>query len=134
MMKNWTIVIGRILLGQMFLIAGINKIGAFAGTQAYMVSVGLPGSLLFAVIALEIVGGLAVIIGWQTRWAALALAGFTIIAAFVFHNDFANQMQSILFMKNISIAGGLLFLSAIGAGAWSLDMKLGGHRGHLAGA
>jgi len=129
-MQNWSIVIGRIMLGAIFLMAGINKIGAFEGTQKYMEAMGASGDLLIPVIALEIIGGLAVIIGWQTRWAALALSVFTVIAAFMFHNDFANQMQSILFMKNISIAGGLLFVSAIGAGAWSLDMKLNGHRGH----
>jgi len=129
-MQNWSIVIGRIMLGAIFLMAGINKIGAFEGTQKYMDAMGVSGNLLIPVIALEIIGGLAVIIGLQTRWAALALSAFTVVAAFIFHNDFANQMQSILFMKNISIAGGLLFVSAIGAGAWSMDMKLNGHRGH----
>jgi len=132
-MKNWNILIGRVLLGQLFLMAGINKIGAFAGTQAYMESMGVSGSLLIPVIALETGAGLAVILGWQMRWSALALAVFTIASAFMFHADFSNQMQSIMFMKNISIAGGLLFMSAVGAGAWSLDNKLYGHRGHVAG-
>jgi len=132
-MKNWIIVIGRVLLGHIFLLAGISKIGAFAGTQAYMESMGVPGGLLIPVIALEVGGGLAVIIGWQIRWAALALAGFSIISAMIFHADFNNQLQSIMFMKNLSIAGGLLFMSAVGAGAWSLDKKIQGHRGHTAG-
>jgi len=133
-MQNGIMVLGRVLLGQMFLMAGVNKIGAFAGTQAYMESMGVPGMMLIPVIVLEIAGGLAVILGWQTRWSTLALAGFTVIAAMVFHHDFANQMQSILFMKNMAITGGLLMLSVTGAGAWSLDSRNAVHRDMLAGA
>ena len=133
-MQNWTMLIARILLGQIFLLAGINKIGAYAGTQGYMESMGVPGMLLLPVILLEIAGGLAIIAGWQTRWTSLALAGFTVIAALLFHNDFANQMQTILFMKNMSITGGLLLLSVAGAGVWSLDNRSHSRRAELAGA
>jgi len=112
---------GRILMAQIFLLAGISKIGAYEGTQGYMESVGLPGMLLPLVIALEIGGGLALIIGWKARWAAAALAGFSVVSALIFHNNFADQMQMIMFMKNFAIAGGLLFLLAHGAGAYSLD-------------
>lgn len=115
--------VSRFLMAAIFLMAGISKIGQYAGTQGYMESVGVPGALLPLVIALEIGGALALIVGFRTRWAALALAGFTILSALLFHLNFADQMQSILFMKNISMAGGLLVLAAHGAGAWSLDNR-----------
>ncbi|HEC29800.1 MAG TPA: DoxX family protein [Gammaproteobacteria bacterium] len=132
MMKNGAYLTGRILLGQMFLLAGINKMAAFGGTQAYMESMGVPGMLLIPVILLEVAGGLAVILGWQTRWASLALAGFTLIAAFIFHYDPANQMQMILFTKNLSITGGLILLAGAGAGVWSLDNRRVGQHGQIA--
>jgi putative oxidoreductase len=75
------------------------------------------------VIVLELAGGLALIVGWQTRLAALALAGFTLLAGILFHTDFANQMQSIMFMKNLAITGGLLGFAAAGAGGWSVDAR-----------
>jgi len=122
-MDKYLPVVGRIMLAQIFLLAGISKIGAYAGTQGYMESMGVPGGLLPLVILVEIVGGLALILGWQTRWASLALAGFTLLAAFLFHSHLSDQMQSIMFMKNISIAGGLIVLAAYGAGACSLDRR-----------
>jgi len=123
-MKNLTELAGRILLGAIFLMAGINKIGGYEGTAGYMDSVGVPGSLLPIVIILEIVGGLMVITGFKVKWAAYALAGFTIVAGVIFHSNFADQMQSILFMKNLSIAGGLLLLASYGSGKLSVDSKL----------
>lgn len=114
---------GRILLAHIFLLAGINKISGYAGTQAYMDAMGVPGMLLPLVILLEIGGGLALIVGWQTKWASYALAGFTLIAALIFHRNFGDQMQMIMFMKNLSIAGGLLILAVNGAGAFSLGKK-----------
>ena len=124
-MNNVSQLIARILLGQIFLLAGISKITAYEGTQGYMEAMGVPGELLFLVIILEIVGGLAVILGWQVRWASYALAGFSIAAALIFHNNFADQMQSILFMKNIAIAGGFMALASVGAGAYSLEAVFG---------
>ncbi len=117
--------LGRLLLGHIFLLAGINKISGYEGTQGYMDAMGVPGALLPLVIILEIAGGLAVIIGFKTKWAAYALAVFTVVAGILFHSDFADQMQMILFMKNISIAGGLLLLAVHGSGVFSLDSKLG---------
>lgn len=118
-------VLGRIFLGHIFLLAGVNKLGAgYAGTAGYMNSMGVPGELLPAVIAVEIVAGLMVIVGFKVKWAAYALAGFSVIAGLIFHSNFADQMQMILFMKNISIAGGLLLLSVHGAGQLSVDNKL----------
>ena len=112
---------GRVLLALIFLVAGIEKISGYAGTEAYMASKGVPGMLLPLVIALEVGGALLVIIGWQTRLAAFALAGFSIAAAVLFHFVPGDSMQMIMFMKNLAIAGGFLILAAHGAGAWSLD-------------
>ena len=117
--------IGRIFLAAIFFMAGLNKISGYAGTQGYMESQGVPGMLLPAVIALEIIAPILLVIGWQTRYAALALAGFTLLSGFLFHFNFADQMQSIMFMKNIAITGGLLLVFAHGAGALSLDAKAG---------
>ena len=114
-------VASRVLLAHIFVISGWSKIAGYAGTQAYMTSVGLPGALLPLVIALELLGGIALIVGFHTRWVALALAAFSIVAALIFHNNFADQMQMIAFMKNLAIAGGLLVLSQTGAGAPSVD-------------
>lgn len=117
--------LGRILLGHIFLLAGLNKLGeSYAGTAGYMDSMGVPGGLLPAVIALEILGGLMVIVGFKTKWAAYALAGFSLLAGIIFHSNFADQMQMILFMKNASIAGGFLLLATYGAGALSIDSKM----------
>ena len=120
---------GRLLLSAIFLLAGASKIGGYADTQAYMESMGVPGFLLPAVILLELGGGLAVVLGWQTRLAALLLGGFSVLSALLFHANFADPMQSILFMKNLAMAGGLLLLVADGAGAWSLDAGHGANPG-----
>jgi len=112
----------RVLLAMMFLMAGLSKLGeGYTGTQGYMEAMGVPGFLLPLVIVLEIVGAIAVIIGFKTKLAAAALAVFTLAAAFLFHADFTDQMQSILFMKNIAVTGGFLALIASGAGRLSLD-------------
>jgi len=111
----------RILLGQIFLISGLQKIGGYEGTQGYMEAMGVPGMLLPLVIALEVVGGLAIVAGWQTKLASMALAAFTLAAAMIFHNNFSDQIQMIMFMKNIAITGGFMLLIAYGAGAYSID-------------
>ncbi len=115
--------ISRILLSAMFLLSGIGKIGGYAATQGYMASKGVPGELLPLVILLEIAAPILVIVGWHTRIAAAALTGFTLIAAVLFHSNFAEPMQNILFMKDLAVAGGLLLLTARGAGEWSLDAR-----------
>jgi putative oxidoreductase len=122
-MNNLLELSGRILLSLMFLTSGLSKIGGYAATQGYMESQGVPGMLLPLVIALEVLAPLLIAVGWHTRLAALALAGFSIAAAVLFHANFGDQMQMIMFMKNISIAGGFLLLAANGAGAWSLDQS-----------
>ncbi len=127
---------GRSLLALIFVLSGAGKLAAYAGTQQYMESTGVPGALLPLVILAELGGGLALIAGLFTRFSALALAAFTLSAAVLFHADFADQNQMIHFMKNVSIAGGLLLLAAHGASAWSLDALLArrGGKGALAGA
>jgi len=115
---------GRVLLVVLFLLSGIGKLGAYSATAAYMSSAGVSGALLPAVIAIELVGALAIILGWKTRIVAALLAGFSVLTALTFHNNFADQIQMIMFLKNISIAGGFLLLVAHGAGPLSLDRRL----------
>lgn len=120
---NAAALIGRLLLVVMFILSGYGKIGGYAGTQQYMASAGVPGALLPLVILLELLGSLLVAIGYQTRIAALALAGFTLLAGLLFHFNLADGVQSLLFWKNITIVGGFLLLFANGPGAWSVDQR-----------
>lgn len=115
--------VGRIMLALIFILAGIGKIADPAGNMGYMQSMGVPGILLWPTIALEILGGLAVAVGFQTRIAAFALAIFSVAAAFIFHKNFTDQMQMIMFLKNIAMAGGLLLLAVGGDTALSIDSK-----------
>jgi putative oxidoreductase len=114
---------GRILLALLFLLAGVGKLGAYSATGAYMSSAGVPSALLPAVIATELGGAIAIILGWKTRVVAALLAGFSILTALTFHNNFADQIQMIMFLKNLSIAGGFLLLVANGAGPFSIDRR-----------
>ncbi len=123
-LENSAELAGRVLLAAIFLLAGLSKITGYEGTQAYMASAGVPGVLLPLVILLEVGGALALIAGFQTRLAALALAGFSLAAAALFHNKLGDQMQFVLFFKNVAIAGGFLIVAVHGADAWSLDRKL----------
>ncbi len=129
-LNNPLSLIGRLLLALLFLPAGISKIGGFAGTAGYIASVGLPLPQFAAAIAIavEVLGGLALIAGFGTRLAALALALFTLVASFVFHNFWAMpadqaMLQQLMFFKNIAVVGGLLVLAAHGAGAFSIDAR-----------
>ena len=108
--------VARLFMGQIFLLSGIFKISGYEGTQGYMDAMGVPGMLLPLVILLEAGGGLAIIAGWQTKLVSIALAAFTVVAAVIFHNNFSDQMQMIMFFKNLGLAGGLLAFAAIGAG------------------
>jgi putative oxidoreductase len=116
--------LGRVLIATLFILSGWSKIAGYAGTQAYMQSAGVPGGVLPLVILLELGGGLAIVLGLYTRAVALLLAGFSIVAGFLFHGG-ADQISQIMLMKNIAIAGGFLFLVANGPGRLSLDAKLG---------
>lgn len=124
-MSRYAELIGRIFMSIIFLLSGFNKIGGFAGTQTYMESMGVPGMLLPLVIALEIGGAIAIMIGWYTRWFALALAGFSIAAALLFHLNFGDKVQTIMFLKNIAIAGGFMVIFSHGPGDLSLDKRQG---------
>jgi len=120
----------RILLALMFLLAGLSKFAGLDGTAGYIASKGLPmaGLLAFGTAALEVGGALLLIVGWKARWAALALAVFTLMASVLFHNYWAmpadqQMMQQLMFMKNLAVAGGLLVLFAFGPGSLSLDQR-----------
>lgn len=119
----WLKAAGRVLLSLIFIMAGYGKITGYAATQAYMEKSGVPGLLLPLVILTELGGGLAILAGFQTRLVALALAGFSVLSALLFHFDFGDRVQTIQFMKNLAIAGGFLVLAASGPGALSLDRR-----------
>ena len=121
MMSDYLSLLGRIGLSLIFIISGWGKIAAYAGTQQYMDANGLPGALLPLVIALELGGGLAILVGLFTRWIAIALALFSLAAAVVFHVDLADQAQMTNVWKNVAIAGGFLVLAASALGSLSLD-------------
>ncbi len=112
---------GRVMIALIFVLAGLSKISAIEGTQGYMEAMGLPGILIYPTILFEVAAGLAIIAGFKTRYVALALAGFSLLSALIFHNQLGDQMQFILFMKNVAIAGGFLFLARSGAGELSID-------------
>jgi putative oxidoreductase len=115
----------RILMSQIFIISGWSKLTGYAGTQQYMASMGVPAALLPLVILTELGGGLLLLVGFKTRWVALALAGFALLSALIFHFKPGDQMQMINFMKNLAMAGGLLLFVRAGAGAPSVDAARG---------
>jgi putative oxidoreductase len=129
-LQNPLALLGRILLAVVFVPAGFSKIAGFAGTVGYATAMGLPLPQVGVAIALviELFGGLALLLGWGTRWAALALAVFTLVASYFFHAYWAlpadqQMMQQLMFFKNIGITGGLLAFVAFGAGAFSVDAR-----------
>ncbi|MBL0423364.1 DoxX family protein [Ramlibacter sp. AW1] len=124
--------VGRLLIAWMFIPAGWAKIGGFAGSVAYATSAGLPLPQVGVAVGLvvELVGGLMLLVGFKTRWAALALALFTLVASFFFHAYWAmpeaqQMMQKLMFDKNMAIVGGLLAFVAFGPGRWSMDGRRG---------
>jgi putative oxidoreductase len=117
--------LGRLLLVAIFLPEAWVKIRGYDSVVAYMEDHDVPGVLLPLVILVEIVAPILIGIGWQTRWAALALAGFSLLTAAFFHADFTDANQELHFWKNVAMAGGFLVLAAHGAGAWSLDAMRG---------
>ena len=125
-MNDWLVLIGRVGLSLIFIVSGWDKIAAYAGTQQYMAASGVPGALLPLVIAIELGGGIAILLGVFTRWIALALAAFSILAAVLFHlPHFSDTAQAINVWKNVAMAGGFCVLAAHGAGALSIDAKRG---------
>jgi putative oxidoreductase len=129
-LANALALVGRILLAWMFLDAGYGKIGGFAGTVGYIASKGLPvpQALAGAALVVELLAGMLLVIGWKARWAALALAIFTAVATLFFHNFWAmpeaqQGMQKLMFLKNAAVIGGLLLVTAYGAGRFSVDRR-----------
>lgn len=129
-LANTLALVGRILLAWLFIDSGYAKIGGFQGTVGYIASKGLPGAQALAAAALvvELGGAALLVIGWKARWAALALAVFTAVATFFFHNFWAmpeaqQAIQKLMFLKNLAIIGGLLFVVAYGAGRFSVDRR-----------
>ena len=122
-MINLLDLIGRVMVSAIFLFSGINKIFNYAGTVGWMEGYGIPGILLIPAIVIEIFFPIMIIVGYQTRVAAGGLLLFSLVTAFIFHLDFGNQMQVIAFLKNIGLAGGMLFLIVNGSKDFSLEKK-----------
>ena len=125
MLSPWAMLVGRVLISYMFILSGLSKITGLEGTQGYMEMVGVPGILIYPAILVEVLGGIAVLIGYQTRIAALLLAGFCVLSGFLFHFVPSDAMQMISFNKNIAMAGGFLFLVAMGPGSLSIEGRKG---------
>ena len=128
--QNILALVGRALIALLFIPAGLSKIGAFAGVAGYIASKGVPLPQVAAVIGIvaEVGLGALILIGWQTRWAALGMAIFTVVITFIFHNFWALPAEQVMaqqqaFFKNIAVVGGLLALVAWGAGGYSVDAK-----------
>ena len=122
-MTNILDLVARILISALFLINGVFKISNYDGTVDWMEGFGIPGILLIPAIVVEILFPLMIIVGYQTRIAAGSLLLFSLVTAFIFHLDFSNQMQIIAFLKNVGLAGGMLFLVVHGAKDFSMEKK-----------
>jgi putative oxidoreductase len=122
-MNHAVMFVGRILIAALFLMAGIGKLTAVAGTTSYFAKLGLPAPqvMVWLTIAVEIGGAVLLILGWKTRPAAWLLAAFTLVASFLGHPFWDDASQMDAFLKNLAIVGGLLFVAAVGPGALSLD-------------
>jgi putative oxidoreductase len=127
-LSNAAAALGRLLLSVIFILSGFQKLGGFGGTVAYMASQGLPIPELTAliVIVVECVGGILVLIGYQTRLIGLVMAVYCVATALVAHAHFGDPNQTVNFLKNLAMSGGFLQLFAFGAGAWSLDARASG--------
>ena len=122
-LQAFSALLGRLFLAMIFIQSGLSKMSDYAATQGYMDAMGVSSALLPLVIALEVVGGIAIIIGFKARLVALAMAGFSLLSALLFHTNFSDETQTIMLMKNIAIAGGFLMIVAHGAGAYALDNR-----------
>ena len=124
-MTNTALLAARILLGLLFLMAGIGKLGDVSGFGGYMASGGIPAFLAWPVVLFEILAGLALIAGFQTRVVALALGAFCVVSGVLYHVDPADQMQMTQLLKNLALAGGYIALAVAGPGALSVDARTG---------
>jgi putative oxidoreductase len=128
--SRWAQLLGRIALGAIFIISALGKIAGWRGTVGYAGSKGVPEFLLVVATALELLGGISVVLGLRARWGAVALLVFLVPVTLVFHNFWAvppeqQQMQMVNFLKNLAIAGGALIVLGRGAGAFSIDERGG---------
>lgn len=119
----WAPLVARVLVGGMFVMAGVGKVTNYAGTVAFAGASGLPSPEIAIALAIviEILGGLSVVLGYRIFWGATALAVFTVVASFVFHGNFADQMQQLLFTKNMGIVAALLYMARFGSGKLSIE-------------
>lgn len=119
------ILVGRILIANLFILAGFSKLTAIGATAGWFGAIGLPLPTVTAVLVglVELIGGLAILVGFQTRIAAIVIALFTLGATAIAHTDLADQTQFLFFQKNLAITGGLLILAAVGAGTFSIDRR-----------
>ena len=122
-LQAFSALLGRLFLAMIFIQSGLSKMSDYAATQGYMDAMGVSSALLPLVIALEVLGGIAIVIGFKARLVALAMAGFSLLSALLFHTNFSDETQTIMLMKNITIAGGFLMIVAYGAGAYALDNR-----------
>jgi putative oxidoreductase len=124
--------LGRLMIALLFLVSGANKLMDISGTDTMIRSAGLPGGLALLTGLFEIVCGLALVFGVATRFFAVLLAGFCLVSAFFFHNNFTDPIQAAMLLKNIAIAGGLLSLTALSNIRWSFDEMRARRRAELA--
>ena len=122
-LQAFSALLGRLFLAMIFIQSGLSKMSDYAATQGYMDAMGVSSTMLPLVIALEVVGGIAIVTGFKARLVALAMAGFSLLSALLFHTNFSDHTQTIMLMKNIAIAGGFLMIVAHGAGAYALDNR-----------
>jgi|TARA_B110000438_G_C15769350_1_gene631134 putative oxidoreductase len=122
-MSNILDLIGRIFISSIFLFSGINKVLQYDGTVTWMEGFGLPGLLLIPAIIIEIIFPIFIIIGYRTKLAAATLMLFCLVTAFIFHFDFSNQIQIVAFLKNLGLAGGLIFVIINGPKSFVLIKK-----------
>jgi putative oxidoreductase len=125
-MDKLIVVAARVLMAQIFIISGWGKLMGVSATEGLFAKLGIPmvGIVVPLVILVELGGGLALLLGFKTRWVAAVLAAFTLVSALIAHSNFADQMQMINFMKNVAITGGLLLFVKYGAGAPSIDERI----------
>ncbi|MFQ5751425.1 MAG: DoxX family protein [bacterium] len=124
-MQKYATLLSRLLISMIFIMSGLGKIFDPASSMGYMKSVGMPavGFFLIMAVILEVAGGISVLIGYKAKWGAMALIVFLIPVTLIFHTNFSNQIQMIMFMKNLAILGALIGLAINGPGAMSLDTR-----------
>ena len=122
-LRNYSDALGRVLIGSLFFISGVEKLAGIDGTQAYMLHFGVPVMLLPLVVALEIGGAAAIVMGWHTRIFAVLFCGFLFLTAVIFHGNLADPVERILFFKDLALAGGFMMIYAHGPGILSLDLR-----------